>query len=134
MKWLAYFALNAAALGLAGCGEEQILRLGPQNWNDLQFIVEARPAPIRVGMNEFIVIASRKEVRPGYDLIVSLRVDEKKEWKQAIQDGYTGVYRRAIRINDPFSDVLAVHVRYTKQESHDGENEKILYFPLNQNQ
>lgn len=133
MKWLYYLTLFILLLGLSGCGSEQPLRLGPQKWNELEFIVEARPTPIRAGMTEFIVIASREKVKPGVGVIVSLRVDEKAEWTQAIQDGYTGVYRRAVRVNNPLTDVLAVHVRNAKQED-DGEKETILRFPLNQSQ
>jgi len=117
---------------LVGCEAKNVLSLGPQKWNDLQFVVEARPSPVRVGMNEFIVIASRENGLPGYTLIVSLRADENAEWKQAIQDGYTGVYRRAININNPQTDVLAVQVQMTKKEKEAEEDETILYFPLNQ--
>lgn len=132
MKGLVYRLLYIVVPLLAGCGGDNVLTLGPQNWNELQFIVEARPTPVRTGMNEFIVIATREKGLPGYELIVSIRADEKAEWRQAIQDGYTGVYRRAIRVNDPLSDVLAVNVRYTKKENHAGESETILYFPLSQ--
>ena len=65
---------------------------------------------------------------------MSLRVDEKAEWTQAIQDGYTGVYRRAVRVNNPLTDILAVRVRKSKIENEGDENETILYFPLSQKQ
>ena len=134
MKWLSLFLLPAIALGLSGCGSEQPVRLGPQGWQDLEFIVEARPTPIRAGMTEFIVIASREKVKPGVGIIVSLRVDDKTEWKQAIQDGYTGVYRRAIKVINPQTDILAVQVRNAERDDKDGENETILYFPLSRKQ
>lgn len=134
MKRLCYLALSILSLNLLGCGDELPVRLGPQQWNDLEFIVEARPTPIRAGMTEFIVIASREKVKPGVGIIVSLRVDEKAEWTQAIQDGYTGVYRRAVRVNNPLTDILAVRVRKSKIENEGDENETILYFPLSQKQ
>lgn len=134
MKWLCYLALPIVLSGLVGCSDGEVVRLGPQSWDGIQFIVETRPAPVRTGMNEFIVIASRGKVKPGYDLIVSLRIDEQAEWKQAIQDGYTGVYRRAIRIDNPLTDILAVQVRKAKQNNDGNENETVLYFPLGQEQ
>lgn len=131
MKPLGLLIFIIVLFGLAGCADEKAVRLGPQEWNDLQFIVEARPTPIRAGMTEFIVIASRESYKPGVGLIVSMRVDENAEWTQAIQDGYTGVYRRAVRVNNPETDVLAVHARKSKKADDEKEGETTLYFPLN---
>ena len=120
-------------LTLASCADEQAVLLGPQQWQDLEFVVETRPSPVRTGMNEFVVIASREVYKPGVGLIVDIRAHEKIAWRQAIQDGFTGVYRRAIRVNNPQTDVLAVHVRRDKKSQSKGkENETTLYFPLNQ--
>lgn len=132
MKRFGSFLLFIVSLLLVACADEQAVRMGPQAWHDLQIVVEARPSPVRVGMNEFIVIASREQYKPVVDLIVTIRADEKTDWRQAIQDGYTGVYRRAVRINNPETDVLAVHVRKTKSDNKGAENETILYFPLSQ--
>jgi hypothetical protein len=126
MKQMRIILLALAGLWLVACSDEQAVRLGPQQWQDLQFVVETRPSPIRVGMNEFIVIASREVYKPGVGLVVDIRIGEQTEWRQAIQDGFTGVYRRAIRVNDPQNDVLLVHVR------KGDEGETILRFPLNQ--
>ena len=122
-------------LVLSGCADEQAVLLGPQQWQDLEFVVEIRPSPIRAGMNEFIVIASRDVYKPGIGLIVDIRANEKMAWRQAIQDGFTGVYRRAVRVNNPQTDVLAVHVRRDKKsqkENKGKESETTLYFPLSQ--
>ena len=120
-------------LAVSGCADEKAIRLGPQQWQDLEFFVETRPSPVRRGMNEFIVIASRDVYKPGVGLIVTMRVDEKIEPRQAIQDGFTGVYRRAVLVKNPQTDVLAVHVRRDKKnQSKDKENETTLYFSLNQ--
>ena len=120
-------------LAVPGCADEKAVRLGPQQWQDLEFFVETRPSPVRAGMNEFIVIASREVYKPGVGLIVTIRVDEKTEWRQAIQDGFTGVYRRAVLVRNPQADVLTVHVRRDKKHrSKEKENEITLYFPLNQ--
>jgi hypothetical protein len=109
----------------SACAGDEDVRLGPQVWNDISFIVESRPSPIRQGMNEFIVIASREHVRPGVGLVVYMRTDDQDEWRQAIQDGFTGVYRRAVMVNDPRSDVLQVRIRRNKEK-----DETVLRFPL----
>lgn len=114
---------------LGACADKEALRLGPQYWQGIDFVVETRPSPIQKGMNEFMVIASRDKIKPGVGLVVSFRVDQKLAWRQAIQDGYTGVYRRAIRVNDPERDVLAVHIRNIRVEPGE-EVETTLYFPL----
>ena len=122
-------------LVLSGCSDEQAVLLGPQQWQDLEFVVETRPSPIRTGMNEFVVIASRDGYKPGIGLIGDIRADENMAWRQAIQDGFTGVYRRAVRVNNPHTDVLAVHVRRDKKsqkENKEKEIETTLFFPLNQ--
>lgn len=116
-------------LALLACADKEALSLGPQQWQGMQFVVETRPTPLRAGMNEFIVIATRERGRPGVDLIVSIRANENIAWRQAIQDGYTGVYRRAIRVNDPQRDVLSVQIRNTKPEEGEAA-ETTLYFPL----
>ncbi|MCF6336645.1 MAG: hypothetical protein L3J84_01655 [Gammaproteobacteria bacterium] len=114
---------------LSACSNEQSVTLGPQQWQELSFRVETRPTPMRVGMNEFIVLANR-EHKPGVGLVVMLRMGDSGEWRQAIQDGYTGVYRRAMRVDDPATQSLSVHVRRAK--SDDKDDETVLLFPLNQ--
>jgi hypothetical protein len=115
---------------LSACADEQAVILGPQQWQDLTFRVETRPSPLRVGMNEFIVIASREEYKPGVGLVVMLRVNENGKWRQAIQDGFTGVYRRAVKVDDPATQSLSVQVRRAKSDK--AEDAAMLSFPLNQ--
>lgn len=109
---------------LSSCADENAVRLGPQEWDETRFIVESRPSPVSRGMTEFIVIATRGSAKPGVGYIVSLRASEEKPWKQAIQDGYTGVYRRAVWVEDPQAGRLEVHVR------KGDEKETTLYFPF----
>ncbi len=121
---------------LSACSNEQSVVLGPQQWQDLSFRVETRPTPLRVGMNEFIVIVNREGYKPGVGLVVMLQVSESdklegesEKWRQAIQDGFTGVYRRAMPVNDLATQSLLVHVRQAKSDDKD---EIVLFFPLNQ--
>lgn len=121
-----FFATVVFAM-LVACSDEQAVVLGPQQWQDLEFRVEVRPSPPRVGMNEFIVIASREVYKPGVGLIINIRVGERAEWRQAIQDGFTGVYRRAVRVDDPQMQSLSVQVHRSNSE-----DATVLTFPLNQ--
>ena len=112
---------------LPACGDGTMVVLGPQQWQDLEFRVEVHPSPPRAGMTEFIVIASRDVYKPGVGLIVEIRVGEEAKWIQAIQDGFTGVYRRAAYVADPQTQSLLVQVRRTNKDEG-----TLLSFPLNQ--
>jgi hypothetical protein len=112
---------------LSACADKNAVVLGPQQWKNLTFKIETRPSPLRVGMNEFIVIANRDGDKIGVDLVIMMRVGERGEWRQAIQDGFSGVYRRAVQVDDPATQSLHVHVHRTKDE-----DETMLIFPLNQ--
>ena len=112
---------------LPACGDGTMVVLGPQQWQDLEFRVEVHPSPPRAGMTEFIVIASREVYKPGVGLVVEIRVGEEAKWIQAIQDGFTGVYRRAAYVADPQTQSLLVQVRRTNKDEG-----TVLSFPLNQ--
>jgi len=122
--------LLAMALLLGACSDEGAVRLGPQQWDDTRFVVETRPSPVRHGMTEFIVIATRGSARPGVGYVISLRTSPDAEWRQAIQDGFTGVYRRAVWVEDPSNARLQVQVRKSGQAAQTGETETMLTFPL----
>ena len=122
MKARVVLWLLAAAL-LTACGDGRGT-LPAQQWGKNVVQVEVRPSVPRVGMNEFLVVVSDARRRPVYDLIVSLRTGDDQKWRQAIQDGRTGVYRRAVRVDDPRTQVLQV-----KLQRRNGE-ETILRFPI----
>ncbi len=96
----------------------------PQKWGEYSFRLESRPPVVTKGMNEFLLIGNYGERKRAVDLLVSFRIGPTGKWSQAIQDGYTGVYRRAMKVNDPDTDVLYVHVKNDKDE-------KVFQFPLN---
>ncbi|MDX1810505.1 MAG: hypothetical protein R3240_01035 [Gammaproteobacteria bacterium] len=96
----------------------------PQTWGEYSFRLEARPPVIVKGMNEFLLIGNYGERKRAIDLIVSFRIGAAGKWHQAIQDGNTGVYRRAMNVHDPKTDVLYVHVKKKGEE-------KVFKFPLN---
>ncbi|MDH5323829.1 MAG: hypothetical protein OEZ68_16800 [Gammaproteobacteria bacterium] len=108
---------------LSACSGEKAYILGPQTHEDVDVLVEIRPGAPRVGMNEFIVVATKKNRIPAKDYIVSVKMKGLGEWRQSIQDGHSGVYRRAVRVNDPQTDVLLVELDDRKQKT-------VLSFPL----
>jgi hypothetical protein len=100
------------ALGfLSACAAPADVDTPPQKWQDLEVRVETRPSPPAAGMNEFLVIATGERGRPAYDLVVSLRTSEDDPWKQAIQDGQVGVYRRAAELQAVSRTALQVQIR-----------------------
>lgn len=118
-----YAALLLPCL-LAACGgTEQTEEVPPQKWQDADVRVESRPSPPKPGMNEFLVMVTGERGRPVYDLVVSLRTDDKDDWKQAIQDGRVGVYRRAVEVEPGARSTLQVQIR-------NKETESVLRFPL----
>ena len=115
------------AVIVSSCGQENAYILTPQWHNDIEYLVEIRPGAPTVGMNEFIVVATHKDKKPLHNAVVSIKIMGTDEWRQSIQDGHSGVYRRAIRINDPVKNVLLVQVKLDKKEF-------ILEFPLTKTQ
>lgn len=120
-KIMRLIAILLFTLALTACPGSAVLS-PPQQWEGMTFQVETRPPVVKPGMIEFLVLANR-ERRRAHDLVVSIRIGTTGRWVQAIQDGHVGVYRRAIRVHDPASDKLNVHIRY-------GEKEIVLVFPL----
>lgn len=110
---------------LYGCGRDGIAPYPPQMFEDVVVQIETRPARVEEGMIEFLVIATREPRRPAHNLLVYISIDDTGVWQQAIQDGHMGVYRRALAVTDPESNVLNVRIRYD-------DRERILHFPLAQ--
>ena len=113
------------AIFLVACESDNVF-LGPVKWEGADIEVETRPSPPTTGMVEFILIASRNKSRPVTDMVISFRTSDKYPWRQAIQDGFSGVYRRAVRVGDVSTAVLQVKIH--KKDNTDA----ILRFPLRQ--
>lgn len=99
---------------LVGCAPEYSPTLPDQQWQDITVHIEARPTPLQPGTSEFWVILNDPRGLPVFDVIVNLRADA-GEWQQAIQDGHTGVYRRAVLVKDPPTANLTVRLRRREQ-------------------
>ncbi|MDR2195789.1 MAG: hypothetical protein LBE50_04200 [Gallionellaceae bacterium] len=111
---------------LSACGGSNQNSVPPQQWQDTDIRVETRPSPPQRGMNEVLVLATGERGRPNYDLLVSLRTDDGDDWKQAIQDGQVGVYRRAVEFAPGARSVLQVQV-----SKRGGGEASVLRFPMN---
>lgn len=99
---------------LVGCAPENLPTLPEQQWQDVTVHIEARPTPLESGTSEFWVILNDPRGLPVFDVMVNLRADA-GEWQQAIQDGHTGVYRRAVLVRNPASANLTVRLRRREQ-------------------
>ncbi len=117
--------LLALALGalLAACGGDVARQPPPQQWQGLEVRVEPRPSPLHDGSSEFLVMVTDGRNKPAYNLVVSMRTSDSEPWKQAIEDGQVGVYRRAIKAESGAE--LQVQIRR-------GDAEGVLRFPLKQ--
>lgn len=117
--------LSLMAVCLVACsGEDPRYAMEPLRWGDTVIKVEPRPAPVRTGMNEFLVLATTERGRPVFDMIISMRADHGHKWMQGIQDGHSGVYRKAVMVPKG-ADTL--YVQLQKIDTEEGE---ILAFPL----
>ncbi len=85
--------------------------------------IETHPSPPLAGISEIVVIITGPYGKPAGDLIVSLRGTETDPWVQAIEDGYIGVYRRAVDIGENKTGVVQVRIQQ-------GAEQKILSFPI----
>ena len=85
--------------------------------------IETHPNPPLAGMSDVVVIVTGLRGKPISNLTVSLRGDDSMPWVQAIQDGFIGVYRRAIDLGDKDQAVVRVRIQQ-------GEVETVLNFPI----
>ncbi len=123
MSALKIFTVALICFTSISCGRGNAYILGPQWLGEVEVFVESRPGKPKAGMNEFLVIATHKDHKPAYRYVISIGIKGRNKWRQSIQDGYSGVYRRATQVYDPSVDILAVKLE------KNGKTE-ILYFPL----
>ena len=115
---------TAVSLGLALCGCSGPTQDTPTvNWRDLQVHVESRSYGPIPGMKELLVFVNRNGALPAWDCRVELRTSDTDPWKQAIEDGRVGVYRRAAKVDGGEHSVLQVRI------SAEG-SETVLRVPL----
>ena len=126
MKLLSNLLLVSLMLVLNGCGRGGAYILPPQAWDNTEFLVEIRPGAPQKGMNEFVIIATQLDGVPAYNYVVTITTDMNDKESQMIQDGHSGVYRRAIEVKDPENEVLVVKIAHKKETDKKTE----LRYPL----
>ena len=109
----------------SSCSNNDAYFLPVQHWHGIEFLVEPGPSPVRPGSTEFIVRATAADGHAAFDMVISVRLDENSSWRQAIQDGQTGVYRRGLV-------VAAGQETLYMQIKHKGQTGE-LTFPLHPN-
>jgi hypothetical protein len=115
-------AVAILTLALWACGSDASYTLGQQRFGDATIQIQSRPSPVTVGMNEFLIIATDARGGPVHDLLVDIRMKDGDTWRQAIQDGFSGVYRKALEV-DSLQEQLQVKVKR-------GTTETVLRFPI----
>lgn len=113
----AFWSVLTLSVMLSACSSEDY-RIPSQKWNEVILRVESRPTPIQPGMNEFLIIANDAQGGPAHDLTVTLQIKGEPGQTQAIQDGMTGVYRRALKVRKIENAILEVHM---KRNQADGQ-------------
>lgn len=123
MKLFLWVLLSVMLVSCGDTPESAVPSTPPQMWGDVEVIVETRPEIAKVGMNEFLIMVTRKPRKPMFDMIVSIRTSESEPWRQAIQDGHVGVYRRSLQLTDPANQAVLVRLER-------GDEKVELRFPL----
>jgi hypothetical protein len=85
-------------------------------WRDLRIHVETRSYSAVPGMRELLVFVNRGGELPAWDCRIDLRTSDADSWKQAIEDGRVGVYRRAAQVDREHS-VLQIRIRAEGSET-----------------
>lgn len=99
---------------LQACSGGDVPQIPAQHWQDVTIELQTRPLRMRPGMNEFLVIATDSRGLPVHEMVVSLRMDEADPWSQTMQDGFSGVFRRAINV-EAGQDRVFVQLRRDKE-------------------
>lgn len=124
VKRILAILLILIAAGLVACNDgTNVLSIPSQHWKENVVRIETHPNPPLAGMSEIVVIITGPHGKPTGDLIVSLRGKESDPWIQAIQDGFIGVYRRAVDLGEGDSAVVQVRLQQ-------GAEQQVLRFPL----
>ena len=90
----------AIPLLLAACGSDEA-QMAVKHYGNYTVAIETRPSPIEAGVDEVVVVITGIRHRPLWDALVRLRALPNANWVQAIEDGHTGVYRRAVDFGVP---------------------------------
>jgi hypothetical protein len=94
-----------------------------QKWRNIDVRVETRPSPPQSGPLEFLVILTDDQGHPAWSAMVEIRTSDTDDWKQCIQDGRVGVFRRSAVVNAGSRSVVQVQIHYQNDTT-------VLRFPI----
>ena len=98
---------------LSGCGGDDGSFFQQRHWNTLDIKLETRPHPIQAGHNEFLLhLTGPKGARLAIGAVVHYRLHPQDAWIQAMPDGMSDVFRRALDVDDPRHAKLYVQLRF----------------------
>lgn len=125
-----YFVIATLVLTigvLSACGGDDDF-FQNRSWNSLEIKLETRPHPIQAGHNEFLLhLMGPRGARLAVGAVVRYRLSPQNDWIQAMPDGMSDVFRRALVVQDPKHATLYV------QLSFHGETTQLV-FDLSDNQ
>jgi len=98
---------------LSACSGDDGTFFQQRQWNTLDIKLETRPHPIQAGHNEFLLhLTGPKGARLAVGAVVHYRLHPDDAWIQAMPDGMSDVFRRALDIQDPKHARLYVRLRF----------------------
>jgi len=122
MTRLVVLILTISIISACSSDVTGVSEFSPRIWQGIEIKIESRPQPMRPGMNEMLIVATDARGLPASEMVVSLRMRQSGKWHQAIQDGGSGVYRRALLMRPGDQQVF---VRLQK-----GRHDDVLTYPL----
>jgi len=103
---------------LSSCGGDDSTFFQKRQWNSLQIKLETRPHPIQTGHNEFLLhLTGPRGARLATGAVVRYRLHPVDDWIQAMPDGMSDVFRRALDVRDPRYAKLYVYLRFHGKET-----------------
>jgi len=98
---------------LSACSGDDAAFFQQRQWNTLDIKLESRPHPIQAGHNEFLLhLTGPKGARLAVGAVVHYRLHPDDVWIQAMPDGMSDVFRRALDIQDPKHATLYVWLHF----------------------
>ncbi|HKJ83251.1 MAG TPA: hypothetical protein VJ961_04435 [Mariprofundaceae bacterium] len=114
--WLLVVCL-LATVWLTACGDDKHFFI-TKHWGEWQIKLETRPFPIRKGHNEFLLHVDGSHRRLPRGMMIYYRLSPEDEWIQAMPDGLSDIFRRALTVRgDPADAKLYVHIKYHEKKT-----------------
>jgi len=109
-------ALLLAGALLTACNSHDESFFISKQWQGWSLRLETRPHPVQAGHNEFLLHVVSPDRHLPRGMIVQYRMTPGDEWIQAMPDGLSDIFRRALTVKDPAHAKLYVHLKYRNAE------------------